>query len=346
MPLTRRSLLSASLATLLTVTLAACADSGTPAAPAEPLTQQENDLYTKAKSEPSLTWYSSQDPARNDAVLKAFQAKYPDLHATSFRLASGELANRYSQEHQSGVHTAGLVTLSSPDFVQQGQQKGWFDKLSADALPELKTYPADFYSDGVATTGISVFGIGYNTTLVQNPPKNWTDLLGPDYRGKIILGDPRNTPAYIALGTVWLQKYGENFLRGLAGQQPKLVDSMVPGTQQLAAGEGSIGLPSVLTVLSPLKSDGAPLDITVPDVTTGVEFQTMLPAGGPSPDTAKLLYQFLLTPAGQQAFNGTTSSSPVNAPGTVPLPANYQKVTLADAAKNRDQVLSLLGVQP
>jgi hypothetical protein len=30
----------------------------------------------------------------------------------------------------------------------------------------------------------------------------------------------------------------------------------------------------------------------------------------------------------------------------VPLPANYQKVTLADAAKNRDQVLSLLGVQP
>jgi len=339
----KRRLLALPAALLLLVT--ACGGTEQDSSAPAQLTDQEAELYDRARDEPALTWYSSQDPDRNNAVIDAFLARYPEVEVTALRLASGELASRYSQEREAGAQTAGLVTLASPEFVAQGREAGWFEEASAERYPELAPYPEEFLVGGVVTTGISPFGIGYNTTLVHEAPADWEDLLAPEYRGQIIFGDPRNVPAYVDLAVVWLDEYGEDFLRELGEQDMTLVGSMVPGTQQLAAAEGSVALPSVLTVLDPVKSQGAPLDFVIPEVTTGNEFQTLLPTDGPSPSTAELLYRFLHTEEGQQAFNGTTSSSPVNAPNTVPLPANYTKVDPEKSAEQREHVLELLGVQ-
>lgn len=341
-----RRLVAALLAPMLLMTTAACGGgAAAPAGPAAPtLTGDEAALYEQAKGEPQLTWYSSQDPDRNTAVIAAFQARYPDVPVTSFRLASGELANRYSQEIGAGVRTAGLISIASQEFVSTGKTKGWFVPTTVADHPDLSKF-GTFFADGVVTSGINAFGIGWNTNVVTTAPKAWTDLTDPAYSGKIILGDPRNVPGYIALGKVWLDKYGDDFLKSVAAQKPTIVDSMVPGMQQLAAGEGSIGLPTVLTTLNPLKTQGAPLDFVIPDVTTGVEFQTLLPKDGPSPSIAKLLYRFLLTEAGQQGFNGETGVSPIGAPGTVALPANYVSVTQEEIAAAKPQVLSLLGIQ-
>lgn len=302
------------------------------------------DLYETAQGEPPLTWYSSQDPARNDAVLAAFQEQYPDLQVTALRLASGELATRYSQEHESGVFNAGLITVASPAFVAEGQSSGWFETPDASEIPELGDLPEQFLSDGVATTGISPFGIGYNSDLVDEPPTSWEDVLSPEYQGQIIFGDPRNVPAYMALARVWLDEYGVEFLEGIAAQEPTIVDSMVPGTQQLAAGEGALGLPSVLTVLQPVMDQGAPLDFVVPDITTGNEFQTMIPTENGSPSAAALLYQFLLTEEGQRAFNGETSASPMGVSGTATLPENYVAPRIDEVPQYQDQILTALGL--
>lgn len=341
-----RRLIGTATALLLLGTTVACggSDTGTDATPIQTLSAEESALYEKAKAEPQLTWYSSQDPDRNTAVIEAFQARYPGVPLTSFRLASGELANRFSQETEAGVRTAGLISVASPEFVATGRSKGWFADVTATEYPELEKF-GSFFADGVVTTGINGFGIGYNTGLVSSPPTSWQDMLDPVYKGKIILGDPRNVPAYVALGTVWLQEYGEEFLKGVAAQRPTVVDSMVPGMQQLAAGEGAIGLPTVLATLNPLKAEGAPLEFMTPDVTTGVEFQTLIPDDGPSPNIAKLLYGFLLTEAGQQGFNGETSISPIGAPGTVAMPANYVTVSREQIAESESQVLTLLGIR-
>lgn len=328
-----------------TFVLAACGSSGAGQATDTTLTEQESQLYSLASDEPALTWYSSQDPARNDAVIEAFLAKYPDVEATSFRLASGELANRYSQETEAGVKTAGLLTLASPEFVAHGKDEGWFKQIEPGDFPELSNFPKEFVGEGVVTVGINTFGIGYNTDAVQNPPADWQDLLDGSYKGKIVFGDPRNVPAYVALATVWIDEYGEDFLTRLSGQELTLVDSMVPGMQQIAAGEGSVGLPSVQATVNPVKDKGAPLEMVVPEVTTGNEFQALIPKDGPSPHTAELLYQFLLTEEGQQAFNGTAGASPIKAEGTAALPGQYRTVSLEDIAENRDRVLKLLGIQ-
>ncbi|MBW0101877.1 extracellular solute-binding protein [Pseudonocardia sp. KRD291] len=326
--------------------LGACgaAPGGGTAAPT-PIPAGLQPVYEQAKNEPALTWYSSQDPGLNDAVVAAFQQQYPGVKVESLRLATGPLGTRYAQERQAGAVTAGLVTLADPNFVDQGVEQKWFEKFDKAALPNLQRLPDRFFTDGAAVTGVNVLGIGYNTTEVQNPPKTWEDALAPEYRGKILLGDPRNVPSYVALARVLDEKVAPDFLTRLAGQQPTVVDSMVPGTQQLAAGEAALAFPDVRSVVAPLQDKGAPIDFVVPEPTTGNEFTTLVSAGGASPNAAKLLYDFLFTDAGQEAFNGSTGSSPIGTIGqTKALPAGYVDPAIRELPAVEDGLLSELGL--
>lgn len=326
--------------------LAACGGGpGAPTAPVAPIPAELQPVYDQAKDEPTLTWYSSQDPNLNDAVVSAFEQQYPGVEIESLRLATGPLATRYAQERQAGAVTAGVVTLADPTFVDHGLEEGWFETFDKDALPDLQRLPDRFFADGVATTGVNVFGIGYNTNEVQTPPTTWQDALSPEYKGKILLGDPRNVPSYVALARVLDEQVAPDFLSALAAQQPTVVDSMVPGTQQLAAGEAALAFPDVLSVIAPLQEKGAPIGFVVPEPTTGNEFATMISAGAASPNAAKLFYDFLFTDAGQQAFNGSTGSSPIGAIGsTAALPAGYVDPAIRELPAVEQDLLTQLGL--
>lgn len=319
-------------------------DTGGAAAPTVPISAEQQTVYDQAKTDPTLTWYSSQDPGLNDAVVAAFQKQYPGVKMESLRLATGPLGTRYAQERQAGAVTAGVVTLADPNFVDQGLAAGWFETVDRTSLPGLARLPDRFFDRGVATTGVNVLGVAYNTTEVQNPPRTWQDVLDPQFRGHILLGDPRNVPSYVALARILDEKVAPDYLASLAAQQPTVVDSMVPGTQQLAAGEAALAVPNVLSVVGPLKDKGAPIDFVV-QPTTGVEFATMISAGGASPNAAKLLYDFLLTDAGQQAFNGSTGASPIGAIGTTAaLPAGYVDPAIRQLPAVRADLLKQLGL--
>lgn len=342
----RRSLVS--LAVFATAgLLAACGGGGVSSTPAQavPISPELQPVYDQARSEPTLTWYSSQDPGLNEAVVEAFEAQYPDLEIESLRLATGPLAVRYAQEREAGAVTAGAVTLADPNFVDQGLDQGWFESFDQSALPALARLPERFFQRGVATTGVNVLGIAFNTTEVQDPPTTWQDVLDPQYRGQILLGDPRNVPSYVALARILDEQVMPGYLVSLAAQQPTLVDSMVPGTQQLAAGEAALAVPNVLSVVKPLQDQGAPIGFVVPEPTTGNEFTTMISAGSASPNTARLLYDFLFTDAGQQAFNGSTGSSPIGAIGnTAALPPGYLDPGIRELADVRAGLLQQLGL--
>jgi iron(III) transport system substrate-binding protein len=328
-----------------TILLAACGGAAEPSAETVPIPAALEPVYDQAKNEPVLTWYSAQEPALNEAVVEAFTRQYPGVEVESLRLASGPLGVRYAQERAAGAVTAGLVTLADPNFVDQGLGSGWFEPVDRAALPNLSRLPERFFADGVATTGVNVLGIGYNTDEVQNPPRTWEDALAPEYAGRILLGDPRNVPSYVALTRVLTEKVAPDYLERLTAQRPTVVDSMVPGTQQLAAGEAALAFPDVLSVTKPLADKGAPIDFVVPEPTTGVEFATMMSAGAASPNTARLLYDFLFSDAGQEAFNASTGASPIGAIGqTAALPAGYVDPAIRELPAVRADLLARLGL--
>ena len=72
------------------------------------------------------------------------------------------------------------------------QRDGYIQKLKADKVPNAANVFPEFMAKsggyGVPAS-YSLIGIAYNDKALKTPPKSWTDLWNPEYRGKI--GIPR-----------------------------------------------------------------------------------------------------------------------------------------------------------
>jgi iron(III) transport system substrate-binding protein len=309
--------------------------------------QSADAACTAAANEPTLVWYSSQDVSRNDAAAAAFSEAYPDIDVEYFRLSTGQLTTRYASERDAGVINADIISLADPNFIAAGAADGWWTPIGTDILPILSDLDPSWIENDAVTTSISLLGFAFNTDEVgSTPPQTWQDLLDPDYEGRIILGDPRSVPSYMALFRILREELGDEFLTGLAAQNPIVVPSVVPGTQQLAAGEVAIVVPNVMTVVRVLTAEGAPIEFVAPDLTTGNEFETVLSAGADSPNAALCMMAFLLSQPGQIAYNGPTSVSPFDGtPDTATMPPDYIEPRIPEVGEHSAAIIDLLGLE-
>ncbi|MEV4901214.1 extracellular solute-binding protein [Citricoccus sp. NPDC055426] len=294
----------------------------------------------------TVVWYSSHNPTQNEAVVTAFQEANPDIHVEVLRLVTGELATRYGQERASGQASADLVTLSDPVFVESGADEGWWDT----DVPTAEGWPEDQYADGVATIGYLPLLLGYNTDSLGSAeaPQEWKDLTDPKYRGRLIMPDVRNDPAYLSLMQLWTQEYGDDFLSGIAAQDPQFVSSVVPGNESLGAGSGDVLAPNAVPSATTMIDAGAPIELLQPEPTTGIEYYTMITSNAENPAAAATLYEFLTSKEGQQAYNGAVGASPrEDVEGTASLPEDYVQLRdlLPAANDRRDEIVGLLGIQ-
>jgi iron(III) transport system substrate-binding protein len=311
----------------------------------------EQELISAAESDGSLTWYSVLPDSSVEATVESFESRYPNVKVNALRLSSGPMATRYSQERSAGANPADVMTISSPEFFQQAYDEEWFE-TSLEGLPALEDWPEDYYEEGRATTGLLPLLIGYNTDQVaeNEVPDGWQDLLDPKWKGKMFLGDPRTVPAYLALSELWRQEYGEDYLRSFAQQDYTIVSSIVPGSQELAAGGGALVVPNSHTVLAPLIEQGAPVAASeFPTPTTGVEYVSAIATEAPKPDAAKLFMNFLMSEEGQAVFNRGGGTSVLGKVGEDlrELPEDYRPLEplLESANPRQAELLRLLGVE-
>lgn len=326
------------------------AEDAGPAGDAKP-DSAEQELVAAAEADGSLTWYSVLPDASVEATVKAFESQFPGVKVNALRLSSGPMATRYSQERSAGANPADVMTISSPDFFREAYEKKWFE-TSLEDLPALEDWPEEYYNEGRATTGLLPLLIGYNTDQVpeSEAPDDWEQLLDPQWKGKMFLGDPRTVPAYLALAELWRQEYGEDFLRKFAQQDYTIVSSIVPGSQELAAGGGALVVPNSHTVLAPLIEQGAPVAASdFPSPTTGVEYVSAIATEGPKPAAARLFMNFLLSEEGQAVFNRGGGTSVLGKVGEDlrELPQDYRPLEpLLESANPRSaELLRLLGVE-
>ena len=70
-----------------------------------------------------------------------------------------------------------------------------FEPIPVDKVPNLKDVPPKLVDPrglGVFVSG-QIIGIAYNTERIKNPPKNWNDLLKPEYKGRVGLAGMGST---------------------------------------------------------------------------------------------------------------------------------------------------------
>ena len=299
-----------------------------------------------AQDEGQLTWYTSIPEAVAQNVADSFEDEF-GIPVEMVVLTSGLLATRYSTEMDAGQSPADVVTLADPLFFDDAVSQGWVDKLSEDDTPSIADWPADgIHEDSYALVNIQPIGVTFDTAKAEASDfEDWSFLTDPALKDQIYLVDPTNVPAWLANMQLLDETYGPDFLPGLAAQNPKIVDSAVPGAQQVAAGSGTLVYPSLLSVSNPLSSEGATVDTVFPTPTTGVEQYAAVSSQAPEPNAARLFLNYLLTEDAQTVLNKDTGSSPLgDLPGTVPLPEGYQSVDISSAVAAKDDILAQLGL--
>jgi iron(III) transport system substrate-binding protein len=341
----RRAALFLPVAALVAASMAACGSSSGSTAAAAQTSGGLSGLAAMAKSEGSVTWYTSIPQAIATSEATAFQQKY-GIPVKTVVLTSGLLTTRFSSEKDAGSDQADVLTVADGIFMGTAQQKKWLATLDPAKLTDLAALPSTALRDkAFVLTGTQPIGISYDTGKVASGKvKTWQGLLSSSLKGQLYLVDPTNVPSWLAELDLLRQKYGDSFLKQLADMKPNWVDSSVPGAQQVAAGAGQAVFPSLLSVSNPLKTQGATIDTVFPSPTTGVEQYTAASSASPHPNAAKLFVDYLMTKAGQEIFNKDTAASPLgNLPGTLPMPKGYQSFDLAKAQADKQAILSLLG---
>lgn len=329
------------LALVLTGCFSQSAEQGSESVAADP-----EAIADAAESEGTLTWYTSIPEAVSAAAVEGFEAKY-DITVEMIVLTSGLMTTRYASEMDAGNSPADVVTVADPVFFGDAVSKDWMETLDAEDVPALADWPEDaLREDAYALVNIQPIGVTIDTTKADPEDfETWEGLLDPSLKGEIYLVNPANVPNWLAHMQMMRDAYGDDFLAALAAQEPTMVDSSVPGAQQLAAGAGTVVYPSLLSVSNPLKAAGATVETVFPTPTTGVEQYAGVSTLSPHPNAARLFLNYLLTEEAQQIINRNVGSSPLgDLEGTVPLPAGYESPQVAEAVGKKAEILAALGL--
>jgi iron(III) transport system substrate-binding protein len=159
----------------------------------------------------------------------------------------------------------------------------------------------------------------YNTKMLtpSQLPKTLNDLTDPQWKGKIVMHDltlgTGGTRYWGALSTVLGNSTINNFLTALkANVNPTLVPSPSATESNVATGQYAIGMQVFLTdIVGDINSNHpvAPLPLQGIPIITTVSDAAVL-KGAQHPNAAKLLVNYLASPAGQTVIGNVTNQLP------------------------------------
>ncbi len=280
---------------------------------------------------------------------------FADFEATvgsSVQLNSLDPNAGSSDELAAIVANKGNKGPQAPDIVDVGYAYGAQGVAAGDYQPYEGTYWSKLPSNtlGIATSdpngmwttgyyGIMVFET--NTAVVKNPPKNWSDLLKPDYKGQVALaGDPQSSnqaiqAVYAAAlangGSLDNAQPGLDFFKKLnaAGNFVPVIAKV--GT--IAQGATPIELAWNYNALGDQQSlaGNPPIEIDYPSPSIGGAYVQAISAYAPHLNCAKVWMEIIHSDQGQLAWikGGASGVSEADMISRGAIPADVLK-TLPD----------------
>jgi iron(III) transport system substrate-binding protein len=300
----------------------------------------------RAEGEVVAYWAPTENVAKR--VGDAFTAKYGIK--TSFTRFPGDGGiQRFATEADAGTFAADILLNSGTNsfrFAEEGIRKGWMDPVGSANLPVILSgeFPARFNRGATALVQLAPWQMTFNTDKIKPAdfPKDWPDLLNPKWKGQILFANPRCCSVFQEFWKAMQDKYGEAFLVQLAAQTGRQYPSGVPAVQGLAAGEGSITLPTIVPQVQAVKSKGAPVDSVMPAYTTGIELHVLLAARAKAkhPNAARLYANFIMSQEGNAVLNSDPGGFTMY--DTAKLPSQYVPADI-NATKVLDPMAKALG---
>ena len=194
------------------------------------------------------------------ALVDAFEKKYPYLKVAIWRNAADTLMSRVLEEYKSGRYLCDVIESAQLIHVAKtGILQPYYSPHQA-AIEEgaMQKAPGEGYlTVGFREGGI---GLGYNTKQISRKeiPKTYQELLDPKWKGKMAIAGSQTGVSWMA---AMLVTYGEDFVKKIA--QQNITVHMVSGValQGMVESGEQILSPTVFdNYVSVAKQKGAPID--------------------------------------------------------------------------------------
>ncbi len=289
------------------------------AAPAARATGSEetrtlDELYQAALAEGGkLVLYAGGDtPTQQDFTKAAFLRRFPDIDLT--------LVVDYSKYHDVRVDNQLATDTLVPDVVQlqtlqdftRWKEQGRLLRYKPAGFSKVYDKFKDPHGAWVAIGAIG-FSFMYDTAAVgSNAPRTPLDLVDPKWKGRIASSYPHDDDAVLYLYSLYVQKYGWEWVARLAAQDVRFArgsnspgDAVRAGTHTI--GVGGSGAPLATGPVKWVVPDNAPF------MAWGQRAAILKQAANPT--AAKLYLNWQLSLATQQgSFNGWSVRTDVTPP--------------------------------
>jgi len=253
------------------------------------------------RKERRVTIYSSISLEDLNILAKAFEKKYPGLQVQTYRAGKIKLAQRILTEARAGKHQFDLLLSSAFTTLEMKLQK----LLARYESPERTHYEAALKDpEGYWTAAqINTMSVAYNSKQVkpEDVPRNWRDLLGPRWKGKIAIN--ANRPEwYIGLLQMMGEEEGRKFMKALAQNKTIPIESATLADELLAAGEYPLFANAAPGNTERIKRKGAPVDWARMNALPTYPILVSVAAHAKFPHSARLMADFLLAEDGQKVL--------------------------------------------
>ncbi|MGH7774890.1 MAG: ABC transporter substrate-binding protein [Candidatus Binatia bacterium] len=254
-----------------------------------------------ARREGKVTIYSSVSLEDLTIVAKAFEKKHPWIKVGTYRAGKIRLAQRMVTEARAGKHQFDVLLSSAFTTLEMKLQK----LLARYESPERAHFRADLRDpEGYWTAAqINTMSVAYNAKLIkkEEAPRHWRDLLNPKWRGKTAIN--ANRPEwYIGLLQMMGDEEGRKYMRSLADLKTIPIESATLADELLAAGEYPLFANAAPGNTERMKKKGAPVDWARMNTLPTYPILVSVSSHTKSPNSAKLLADFLLSEDGQKVL--------------------------------------------
>jgi len=260
-----------------------------------------------------------------DSVMKEFTElfeKTTGIKAESINILTGEILARLRVEK--ARPQADIVHSARASLLVQVEKRGLlaeYDPPNAQHVLEKYQYPEDKHFIG---TTMYPLVFCYNSKLIEEmgvePPKNYEDLLDPQWKGKIVMPHPAASGTAYAFVTTVLQMYREAGETGVNSKKgwdylTKLMQNVAQYTRSgsapskmVASGEYPVGVTFYDRVYK-LQTEGYPIVPIFPSPIYAEPSCTAVVANAPNPEGAQAFLDFMLSKEAQELAKKTGNYS-------------------------------------
>jgi iron(III) transport system substrate-binding protein len=277
--------------------------------PSRPVEKDVTKLYDAAKKDGSVTWWTAHyEQSAAEKMAAAFKQKYPGVEVNLLRQTAQVINTRLNQELKAGNTDCDLFCSTDeghyPPLIKAGN-------LAQYTPPDIDLIPKDFQNlnpDHYYHLGAIGFNvINFRSDKVTTPPKSWKDLLDSQWSGKITTGHPGFSGYVGQWVTAMIRTYGDQYLKDLAKNKPKINRSVNDTVTDILAGERQVGSgPDNFSLAK--KASGSPIDIAFPtDGPVIVPGPVGILKDSKRPNAARLFTNFMYSKEYSQALVSTSN---------------------------------------